>query len=652
MSNNSIVQINVVVQVAATPPTLQKTGAFVSVGGTLLAPGVSAILTQESDLTPLLKTPDTVSGITWLPVTAAAVTSATWLSDVETVTTTAPHNIPTGQSVYAILSGFSPSALNGTWLITSTGASTFTFALTSDPGSTTVEGTWAPAASAISTVASSLALVKTASNHGIPLGQAANVDLIDFAPVGYNGTWLSVGTGLETFSFPLLSNPGSVTQAGTWVIHNANELVQQAITFFANGVNQAIFVLELGLTNVSNAVANLSTYISNNPNTNYVPGATGFFYVYEVPRSWDANPAFLSLAQAYESPNSRTYFWTTTTLATYSAYTNLEKSVYAKVESPALPANQTVTCTNAVYAAADGPYPATVTFTGNAAHDILPGQWFQVVGFLPLGYNGWYLATQGTAGTTLVGTTILTQTPGTMTTAGSVLANPVANAGTVANTDEFSIAADLWRWLNYAPSSTNKVAPMDNGFIYGVTPFPVRYFNPVVSALKAAHINYTGTGAEGGISNTTIKWGTTMDGNDATYWYAADWVAINLDINTSNAVINGANNPINPLYYNQPGINALAAIGGSTLTSGVTFGLINGSVIITGLDGPVLDQNLDNGDYVNMAVLNAIPFVTYLEENPDDYKPGIYRGMSAIFMPNRGFSQIFYTVTVTELIGQ
>jgi hypothetical protein len=174
----------------------------------------------------------------------------------------------------------------------------------------------------------------------------------------------------------------------------------------------------------------------------------------------------------------------------------------------------------------------------------------------------------------------------------------------------------------------------------------------VISALKAAGINYVGTGAEGGISNTTIKWGTTMDGQDATYWYSADWVALNLDVNTANAVINGANNPINPLYYNQAGINALAAVGGNTLSTGVAFGLINGKVIITSLDGPVLDQNLDNGDYVNSAVLNAVPFVTYLDENQSDYKTGIYRGMSAIFMPNRGFSQIFYIVTVTELIGQ
>ena len=84
---NPIVVVNVAVTVAPTPATLQQTGAFVSQGGTTLAPGVAALLTQFSDLTPLLRP-------------AAANTSITWTSNVATVTTTSPHGLPVGEVIH------------------------------------------------------------------------------------------------------------------------------------------------------------------------------------------------------------------------------------------------------------------------------------------------------------------------------------------------------------------------------------------------------------------------------------------------------------------------------------------------------------------------------------------------------------------------
>ncbi|MXE01577.1 hypothetical protein FQZ98_27505, partial [Escherichia coli] len=88
-------------------------------------------------------------------------------------------------------------------------------------------------------------------------------------------------------------------------------------------------------------------------------------------------------------------------------------------------------------------------------------------------------------------------------------------------------------------------------------------------------INYVDTGAEGGISNTILVKGVTSDGNDMTYWYSVDWVQINVDMQLANTVINGSNNPINPLYYNQDGIDRLQQVAQAVFNTGVSYGLVN-----------------------------------------------------------------------------
>jgi hypothetical protein len=58
-------------------------------------------------------------------LTPVAVTSITRSGSVATVTTTAPHGAATGQN--ATIQGATPESYNGTWPITVTGASTFTY---------------------------------------------------------------------------------------------------------------------------------------------------------------------------------------------------------------------------------------------------------------------------------------------------------------------------------------------------------------------------------------------------------------------------------------------------------------------------------------------------------------------------------------------
>jgi hypothetical protein len=68
-----------------------------------------------------------------IPINAlATISSATWSSGTVTVTTAAAHRLVTGASV--TISGASPITYNGTFIVTVTGANTFTYAAVANPG--------------------------------------------------------------------------------------------------------------------------------------------------------------------------------------------------------------------------------------------------------------------------------------------------------------------------------------------------------------------------------------------------------------------------------------------------------------------------------------------------------------------------------------
>ncbi len=229
---------------------------------------------------------------------------------------------------------------------------------------------------------------------------------------------------------------------------------------------------------------------------------------------------------------------------------------------------------------------------------------------------------------------------------------------------EFSLAADFFVALSYRPSTTNKVTPFAFSFLFGVTSYPMLNNGSLFLTLQNAGVNVVGTGASGGISENLVQYGTTMDGHDFTYWYSVDWHQINISLEVSNAVINGSNNPVNPLYYNQAGIDRLQAVIASVVNDGVTFGLGLFPPVQTSLDGPALDQVLDNlsalsatslatnvnTPYLGAAIINAVPFITYSLENPNDYNIGRYAGFSVIYTPARGFTNVIINLVVSQFV--
>jgi len=383
-------------------------------------------------------------------------------------------------------------------------------------------------ATVISTItwATNVVSVTTTTAHGIPSGDTVQIVIAGCTPTGYNGTFAGTSTGTNTLTYPLTSDPGSATVEGTLQLANTFELTAMGNTFFAQGSSVSVYVLELGTSTVADGVDLLNTYIEDNVG-NLPTSPTPQFYSYLLPTTWDVASA-QTMAGQYEGTTAQTYFYVTTTLATYSGWDGI-KSVFASLQSPSAPAI------------------------------------------------------------------------------------------------EFSTAAMFWASLAYDPSATNLAHPFAYTYLYSVTAYST-LTNTQQTTLLANGVNWVGTGAEGGISNTLVQGGTFMDLNPFNYWYCVDWLSINVSQALAAAIINGSNLPTNPLYYNQAGINTLQKVAQATVNNGISFGLI-----------------------LSPADVNAIPFTTYVAQNPGDYATGTYNGLSLTFVPLRGFTSITIYLTASNI---
>ena len=456
MTAPNIVQINVTQTIAPAPSTLQRTGAFISQGGTNTASGTLSLLTQLSDLTPLL-------------AGAKTITAMTWASSVVTFTSTA-HGFPIGSVIQLVISGVTPTAYNNTVNATIVDANTITYGLATNPGVVTIQGV------------------------------ATDIDV--------------------------------------------SELVAQVTTFFAQGFGASVYVLELGAGTYAQGVTTLSTYLTTNVNT---------IYLLCVPRGWDGEPTFVTLASTLEATTAKIYFAVSATLSTYTSFTALFKSVFMLIEAPGIPVT------------------------------------------------------------------------------------------------EFTIASVFAKMLSYNPSPSNQVGPLAFAYVSGVTVYPVT--GPQQAIFKAANLNYIATGAEGGIANTMVVWGHMADGNPFNYWYSIDYAQITLELNLANEVINGSNNSLSPLYYNQAGINRLQNRAVNVAKQIIANGLALGTVVKVQQTAADFIASVNAGTYNGYFVINAVPFTSYNSLAPSDYKLGKYAGMSCAYTPARGFEQIIVNLNATQFVA-
>lgn len=537
--SNPFVQVNVAQRSAPTPSNRQKTGALISQGGTILAAGSKSLLTQLSDLTPLLDSPILLASLTQ----AAGVATATLASSNATAGGT--YNATTGQVTLILAASIGLSAGNLVAVSAATGS-----------GATAINGVQIIAAGSsgatlIFFVLPGLTMTITGATvtltTGLTNGSTFLTAIASATQSGYNGTVLATVTGTSTFTYAVPTTTISpATGTPTFTPPSTAELLEMATTFFNQGSVQAVYVLELGGGTPAQGVSALSAFITANPPQ---PGAFAF-YSYLVPRNWDAVASFLTFLNGFLTTTAQTYFFVTTTIANYALYAAM-KCVKTMIEAPGV------------------------------------------------------------------------------------------------QTSEFSHAADFWVTLNYAPSSTNRVTPLNFAFLFGVTPYPTAGNAALLATLSTANVGVVGTGAQGGTSEKILVGGNMMDGNPFNYWYSVDWTQINVQLNVTNAAIAGSNNPTNPLYYDQAGLNSLHQVAISTMNTGISDGLVLNPVQATTLSASAFQAALDNDAFAGFTAVNADPFASYVRENPNDYAIGVYKGFSIEYVPLRGFDSIVFNVTVS-----
>jgi len=213
---------------------------------------------------------------------------------------------------------------------------------------------------------------------------------------------------------------------------------------------------------------------------------------------------------------------------------------------------------------------------------------------------------------------------------------------------EFSVVATMFNVLNRNPSATNKATQFCYNFQFDVTVYPKAGNSTILAELKAAGVNIVKSAAEGGISNAMLAYGTTMDVNAIDYWYSIDWLILQSDLALTNAVINGSNDPLAPLYYDQAGINTLQSVEEGVCATGVSYGLLLGNPILVETDPTTFANNVTNGVYAGNIAINAVPFTTYVLLNPSNYQARKYGGLQVAFSPQLGFEQVIINLNAVQ----
>ena len=121
------------------------------------------------------------------------------------------------------------------------------------------------------------------------------------------------------------------------------------------------------------------------------------------------------------------------------------------------------------------------------------------------------------------------------------------------------------------------------------------------------------------------------------YWYEWDWTMINLLNSFVAAIVNGSNVPAAAIQYNQNGVDALTSVANGVGERGKLFGTITefGK-----------SYNILTGQIDGKGSFAAIPFYTYIANNPADYAAGIYEGLSAYILIGRFIREVVLNITL------
>lgn len=651
-----IVKVNLNVASPATIP-LQKKYAMVTQGGTNTATGTLSQINQLSDIDDILADSFPIKALKTnkIPVTAATqvtatvsalttitntVSAAVWATGVVTVTTSAAHGLPASSTFAAMIAGFTPDALNGEQVITVTSTTQFTFPLAVNPGTVTTLGT----ASVVQA---------TATAHGFGIGKTI-AGWVGNAPSNYyngarrcfvfdaNTLYLSQSGGAANFTGLTDCYFNTVTLTATHGLVVGSVFTSSVVGLLSASYNNSRALTALAASGeiwyavdkqpsqplVTNSPVVYIGSIETLSAHSFQPGITTSVNVSgAVPKAFNTffSCKIINSTTMYFLVQNRS-LGSATTLGKVTDYGTTQ--LYAQVNTW-FKQNDARGTNNPCFVleAGNGTVASGLINLGSFIANnpgviygyVLP---YEVVSNQLAGFANQYASqydltyfftTDRATDSNLYGikSIINTYTP--------------SNLG-IEKTGEFQAAAVAFNAANFEPTA-RKNSPLQFSTVYGVTPHPGKESDK--KAIVDRNSTIIDTGIEGGINATIVYGGHTMDSTptdsrDFSWWRAVNYAQIELDKNVANEVILGSDtDSVNPLYFNQRGIDRLQARAQS-----------------------VVKSMADTGVIFEETTVNAIDFDTYTTQNPTHFAQGIYNGLSVTITPSRFLASITITLNV------
>ncbi|HDZ5024776.1 TPA: hypothetical protein RTG57_001726 [Campylobacter jejuni] len=137
--------------------------------------------------------------------------------------------------------------------------------------------------------------------------------------------------------------------------------------------------------------------------------------------------------------------------------------------------------------------------------------------------------------------------------------------------------------------------------------------------------------------NVVLLNGRFQDTYAIDYWYQWDLVAFYLERDLKALILNGVNNPVNIVKYDQTGIDILESRVKATLNNMINYGCLTEF-------GASIDSA--SGELKGRSSITTIPFNSYIKANPDDYKNEIYNGISFYLRIGKYIRQVVLNATL------
>lgn len=199
------------------------------------------------------------------------------------------------------------------------------------------------------------------------------------------------------------------------------------------------------------------------------------------------------------------------------------------------------------------------------------------------------------------------------------------------NSDLAALTGGLFASYKFDLSDTNPASPLNYKTLKGVTKQPVTL--PLRQQMVQDSVNFIDD-----IANQLVLMnGRYGDAFTIDYRYQWDLTSFQVAASLKQLILNGVNNPIYVIKYNQDGIDILKSRVKSVLNQMISYGCV--TEYAEGLESAT-------GELINIGEISCIDFRSYISSNPEDYENEIYSGISFYLRIGKYIRQVIMNVTL------